>query len=161
LLIRLPDDKFVVYSNDLIQITGINTWISNIKAASLCGELESVAYMIPMAFPFLNNIRRLYDGSKSDHAKRKLRQHHRDDAANLQKILDLAHRGIDMHKRVDCFPDCLALADLCPYGMGGYSINSGVAWHFDFPVDSNFTDMNNLLELLAQAVSILLELEQW
>jgi hypothetical protein len=117
--------------------------------------------MIPMAFPFLNNIRRLYDGSKPNQAKRKLRQHHRDDASILQKILDLAHRGIDMHKRVDCFPDCLSLADSCPTGMGGYSINSGVAWHFNFPADSNFINMNNLLEFLAQAVSILLELEQW
>jgi hypothetical protein len=66
-----------------------------------------------------------------------------------------------MHKRVDCFPDCLSLADSCPMGMGSYSINSGVAWHFEFPDTSDFTNMNNALEFLAQAVSILLELEQW
>jgi hypothetical protein len=86
LLIKLPSDKFIAYSTDLQQISGDKTWISNIKAASLCGELESVAYMIPMAFPFLNNIRRLYDGSKPNHAKRKLRQHHREDALILQKV---------------------------------------------------------------------------
>jgi hypothetical protein len=100
--------------------------------------------MVPLAFPFLNNIRKLYNGTKPLHSARHIRQHHREDAKIMQRMLNRIHAGIDMHKRVDCFPDLICLADSCPSGMVGYSVTSGIAWHYDFPSDANFTNKTML-----------------
>ena len=45
------------------------------------------------------------------------------------KLLEYAHRGVSMNLLTCRIPTNVVIADSCPYGMGGFSIRTGRAWH--------------------------------
>jgi len=59
-------------------------------------------------------------------------------------------------------PTHLAWSDLCPFGIGGYTL-SGRAWRIQIPKPFPFKgddEANNVLEFLGMAISILLLIEE-
>ena len=93
------------------------------------------------------------------------------------ELLERARRGVNFNLLTCRVPTNVLLADACPFGMGGYSIKSGLAWQIqlnpevyemagireDTNIDATLAEnpnlklSNNLFEFIAQVITIWFE----
>jgi hypothetical protein len=77
-------------------------------------------------------------------------------------LLAKANQGSSINLVVTRRPSCVCWLDLCPFGIGRYSLVSGFAWRIRIPWKSiiyGSNHVNNLLEFLGMAINLLLELK--
>lgn len=87
----------------------------------------------------------------------------RDDLALWLEFLRLANQGFLMSLLTIHKPSGMSWSDLCPFGVGGYPLNSELAWRLWIPKDAPFYGVNaanNVLEFLGMCVSVLLLLQE-
>jgi hypothetical protein len=162
LLVRLPPDKFVAWSADLIKIIAAGS-VTFGELESTVGRLNHASFLIPLSRHFLNGLRdRLTSLLKHKRSNRTARQVIRltaDEIADLQLwslFLEKAEAGISMNLLTIRVPTGLAWSDSCPFGVGGYT-QKGFAWRIRIPASSPFfgdDTVNNVLEFLGQAISV-------
>jgi hypothetical protein len=74
-----------------------------------------------------------------------------------RKFLRKAADGISINKLVCRWPMRIVRVDACPQGIGGYCLESGIAWRYLLPESLLGRATLNLLEFLAAFVGLLVE----
>ena len=162
LLVFLPHDKYRAWHQDLRAIhERRKTTVGELH--SLIGRLNHASYVVPLSRHFLNTLRLRLDPKNLENPKQVLRLNSEElnDLKTWDGFLTTAHTGISMNLLTFRNPTHLAWSDSCPFGIGGFSL-SGRAWRVRIPVDASFRgddSVNNILEFLGMAISILLLVE--
>ena len=161
-VVALPFDKYKAWKEDLDQVIE-SCQATQQETESLIGRLNHASFLIPLSRHFLNEIR-----AKCLSVPRRKGQHIRftreeqKDLILWLHFLRSAREGISINLLVVRTPTRLAWSDSCPFGLGGYTL-SGNAWRLRVPQDCNFygdDSVNNVLEFLGMAISILLLLHE-
>ena len=162
-IVRLPDDKHRAWKDDLNRVT-MQKSARTKELEALIGRLNHAAQIIPLSRHFLNEIRNkcLSTNRRNHNQSIRFSDEELRDLKLWDKFLDLANKGLSINVLVVRTPTRLAWSDSCPYGLGGYTL-TGFAWRVRVPLDCPFygdDTVNNVLEFLGMAVSILLLLEE-
>ena len=158
--VALPRDKHHAWKEDLASIIASGK-ASREETESLIGRLNHASYVIPLSRHFLNEIRR----KCLNVPRRATVRFTKEEIADLrlwEKFLDSAHKGLSINLLVVRTPTRIAWSDSCPFGLGGYTL-SGTAWRIKVPRDCPFygdDTVNNVLEFLGMAVSVLLLIKE-
>jgi len=161
-LISLPFDKHKAWREDLDRIVELGQATQQ-ETESMIGRLNHASFLIPLSRHFLNEVR-----TKCLSVPRRSGQHIRfteeevKDLKLWKSFLDVAREGISINLLVLRTPTKIAWSDSCPFGLGGYTL-SGRAWRLKIPQECAFygdDSVNNVLELLGMAISVLLLLEE-
>ena len=156
LLVILPSHKFVAWTlqtNAMIKQKTAN----NADLSSLLGRLEHVAIVIPMFAHFLNNIRTLQiTASTSDHNVR-INARTKTDLRLSLIFLRKAEAGVSMNLITFRSPDKIYINDASEHGLGGFATH-GRAWRWHIPSELQGRAHINLLEFLAQLISIWIDI---
>ena len=158
LLIALPDDKYLAWTDDLSRIE--RTGECRFKELDqLVGRLNHSAYVVPVTRNFLSRLRALLTPRRHEHQIVRLDPATIADVTLWKGILTRANQGISMNLISAREPDRICWSDACPLGIGGYSL-SGRAWRIKIPQSSivrGHGGVNNLLEFVGMVVNIWLE----
>jgi hypothetical protein len=161
-VVALPFDKHRAWREDLDLLITTKRGTQQ-ELESMIGRLNHASHVIPLSRHFLNEVR-----AKCLSVPRKKGQHIRftdDEKGDLElwrKFLDIAKAGISINLLVFRTPTRIAWSDSCPFGLGGYTL-SGFAWRIRVPKDCPFygdDTVNNVLEFLGMAISVLLLLRE-
>ena len=152
LLVTLPDHKFIAWSAQT-QATIDQKSANNKQLSSLLGRLEHVAIVIPMFAHFLNNLRTLQITAEQQQHNVRISQRVRDDLILSKEFLKAANRGISMNLMTFRVPDKTYINDASEHGLGGFATH-GRAWRWNIPTKLQGRAHINLLEFIAQLISI-------
>jgi len=161
-LVSLPFDKHKAWREDLDRIIELGQATQQ-ETESMIGRLNHASFLIPLSRHFLNEVR-----TKCLSVPRRRGQHIRFTAEEVEDLklwttfLDVAREGISVNLLVLRTPTKIAWSDSCPFGLGGYTL-SGRAWRLRIPRECVFygdDSVNNVLELLGMAISVLLLLKE-
>jgi hypothetical protein len=157
--VSLPVDKHKAWSQSLSDLLGRATpRVSREEIERLIGRLNHAAYVIPLSRHFLD---RLYDALRRAKIAGcvRLNEPQLEDLRLWKKFLDKAADGLPIHRLVSRMPTRIVRVDACPQGIGGYGLNSGVAWRFLLPPELIGRGTLNSLEFLAAYVGVVMEFE--
>ena len=123
---------------------------------TLLGRLNNASYVIPYARHFTG---RLYKARKRAEAKGTvtLSGPQLDNLVLWKRFLQHAAEGISINRLVCRWPTRIGRVVACPQGMGGYCLQSGIAWRFQLPESLLGRATLNALEFLAAFVGVLVE----
>jgi hypothetical protein len=164
LKVALPYDKHLAWREDLVAMIQAGK-TSRKDLESLIGRLNHASFVIPLSRHFLNELRRKCERMPNHRAARQTARFNEQEIADLRlwvKFLDQARGGISINILTVRTPTRLAWSDSCPFGLGGYSLQ-GRAWRIRIPRDCPFygdDTVNNVLEFLGMAISVLLLLKE-
>ena len=154
--IFLPKDKCQSWSKIIEQIIQRMTSTEK-EMESTIGRLNHVGYIIPNSRYFLNRLRNLL-ARCSKYGKQILKHWERDDLFLWLKFLESASSsGISFNAISYTKHTTTIMTDASEGGLGGYNPSTGLAWRFKLP-DWMYSTMHiNLLEFIASAIGIWLE----
>jgi hypothetical protein len=119
------------------------------------GRLNHAACVVPNSRPFL---RRLYRASEHRACGSvRLSNSQVEDLKLWEAFVDAAAEGILINRLVFRWPSRIVRVDACPQGMGGYSLQRGVAWRLLLPLDWIGRGSLNCLAFLAALVGVWVE----
>ena len=152
LLVKLPSHKFTAWSSQVASF--ISRKAANAKdLSSVLGRLENVAIMIPSFGHFLNNIRQLEIKASITNKNQIINKRAKDDFELALKFLERARAGINMNLITFRVPNKIYINDASEHGLGGFATH-GRAWTYNIPEKLRGRAHINLLEFLAQLISI-------
>ena len=93
------------------------------------------------------------------HGSVKLSQSQWDDIGLWKGFLDSALLGVSINRLVARWPTRIVRVDTCPQGIGGYGLQSGIAWRIKLDADLIGRGSLNSLEFLAALVGVCVENE--
>jgi len=160
--VRLPHDKYSAWISDVQAVRGAKSVLQS-ELESLVGRLNHAASIIPLSRHFLNEIRAKSSIAPRNRSQRiRLTREEKTDLELWESFLTTANRGISINLLVVRNPTRVAWSDSCPFGIGGYTL-SGYAWRIRIPKEAPYygdDSVNNVLEFLGMAVSVLLLLKE-
>ena len=156
LLISLPKHKFIAWSSQIDSILE-NKSVSNKSLMSILGRLENVAQILVMLGHFLSNIRHLQILAEKKNHNIRLNTRSKLDLMLAKKFLKIAHVGVSLNLLTFRKPDKIYICDAAEYGLGGFA-SHGRAWTYIIPDEVKGRAHINILEYLAQVVSIWLDI---
>ncbi|KAI2505693.1 hypothetical protein MHU86_8752 [Fragilaria crotonensis] len=155
--VSLPTDKHRAWTNDLQQMrTQPGQRATSKDLEAMIGRLNHAAFVIPNSRPFLGRLYRAGERAR-DCGSVKLSQAQLDDLALWERFLDDAVRGLSINRLVCRWPTRIVRVDACPQGLGGYGLQSGIAWRLQLGPDLIGRGSLNALEFLAALIGIWVE----
>jgi hypothetical protein len=160
--VHLPYDKYTAWKGDLEDVIE-QGGAPQETTESLIGRLNHASYVIPLSRHFTNELRRKCLGVPR--GKKQTVRFATEELADLRlwlEFLDMAHQGMSINLLVMRTPTRIAWSDSCPFGIGGYTM-IGHAWRIRVPQECPFfgdDSVNNVLEFLGMAISVLLLLQE-
>ena len=152
LLIKLPAHKFKAWSSQVESFISRKA-VSGKDLSSVLGRLENVAIMIPSFGHFLNNIGQLEIKAAATKKNQVINKRSKDDFKLALRFLERARKGINMNLITFRVPNKIYINDAVEHGLGGFATH-GRAWTYHIPLHLQGRAHINLLECLAQLVSI-------
>ena len=153
LLIQLPKHKFKAWSTQVDSFTKRKSACSK-DLQSILGRLENIAIIIPMFGHFLNNIRQTEIKATISNKSQKINNRTREDFVLAKKFIEKAYSGVNMNLMTFRVPTKIYINDASEHGLGGFATHSGKAWNWVIPEKLRGRAHINLLEFLAQVISI-------
>jgi len=161
LILRLPDDKYLAWSDDLGD--AVKNMMITVKALeSLIGRLNHAASILPLGRHFLTRLREKVGALNRRWGKAQLSRADADDLEQFALFLKRANRGMSLNLLVHRKPTKIGVSDSCPVGLGGFSL-SGRAWRVRVPRGTRIrrgSVANNVLEFLALAITVWIMCEE-
>jgi hypothetical protein len=157
LTLSLPEDKRASWSHSITQLLTAKT-VSLEDIETTIGRLNHAAYVIPTARAFLCHLRRLERHLQHRRKPAKLDPEQFEELSAWLTFLHQANKGFSINLLTFREPTVLLRADACEHGIGGYSLHSGRAWRFQLPVSLRGHLSLNLLEFIASAITIAVEI---
>jgi hypothetical protein len=152
LLIKLPAHKYKAWSSQVESfLTRKTANVDDLR--SVLGRLENIAIIIPTFGHFLNNIRQLEIKASLTKKNQIINKRAHEDFKLAQKFLEKARKGINMNLMTFREPNKIYINDASEHGLGGFATH-GRAWAYIIPEKLRGRAHINLLEFLAQLVSI-------
>ena len=155
LTVHLPFHKFKAWSDQVTSIKNRRS-INSKDLQSVLGRLENIAIMIPMFAHFLNNIRALEIKATISGKNQVLNNRTKTDLNLALKFIEKAHKGVNMNNITFRSPTKVYINDASEHGLGGFA-SHGRAWSYTIPEKLRGRAHINLLEFIAQLVSIWLD----
>jgi hypothetical protein len=169
LTISIPPDKYNSWRMDIEKIL-TKKKASHEEIETLIGRLNHASNILPIARYFLNRIRLSITPSATQPNSYHMKKHTiwlpkpalSDLALFQETFLPKMYKGISLNLITYRRPTHILFSDACPKGMGGYSVNTGLAWRWKIPPDlvESVALRNNLLEFMAALTTIWIETEQ-
>jgi hypothetical protein len=160
--VRLPHDKYTAWVSD-VQTLRRATSVLQSDLESLVGKLNHATSIIPLSRHFLNEIRtKSVSVPRNRRQRLRLTEEEKSDLELWESFLTTANNGISINLLVIRNPTRMAWSDSCPFGIGGYTL-SGTAWRIRVPREAPYygdDSVNNVLEFLGMAISVLLLLKE-
>jgi len=162
--VRLPREKAEKWSQSIDELLRKRRHpVRSKDLATLLGRLNNAAYVVPFSRHFTG---RLYKASQRSETKGSiiLSGPQLDDLVLWKRFLWRASKGISINRLVCRYPTRIVRVDACPQGIGGYCLQSGIAWRYKLPGPLLGRATLNLLEFLAAFVGVLVEFQlgsQW
>ena len=156
LLVILPEHKYIAWTSQTVAMID-QASTSNKELSSLLGRFENVAIIIPMFAHFLNNIRGLQIKAEQSSHNVRISKRVRDDLQLSLSFLDKAYAGINMNLITFRAPNKIYINDASEHGLGGFATH-GRAWRWHIPSALQGRAHINLLEFLAQLISIWIDI---
>ena len=158
LVIQLPAHKFHAWMSQLTSL--IDRKSANSKdLQTMLGRLENVALIIPMFGHFLNNIRATEIKATLTGKNQRINKRTKEDLILAKAFLIKATTGINMNLMTFRRPNHVYINDASEHGLGGFS-TSGRGWSWVIPEKLRGRAHINLLEFLAQLVSIWIDIRE-
>ena len=152
LSVHLPLHKFKAWIEQISSFLTRKT--SNIKdIQSILGRLENISVMVPMMAHFLNNLRQIEIKANITGKNQVITKRVKDDCLLAKKFIHLAHCGISMNSITFRTPTKIYINDASEHGLGGFACH-GRAWSWEIPEKLRGRAHINLLEFIAQLISI-------
>jgi hypothetical protein len=123
------------------------------------GRINHASFVIPLSRHFIYRLCQRTNRHLHPRQHVTLSETEIQDLKLWQCFLRAARNGVSMNRVVTRQPDRMSISDSCPHGLGGFLL-SGRAWRLRIPPASPLhgdSTMNNVLEFLAMAVSIWLQ----
>ena len=152
MLIKLPDHKFKAWSSQLQNFTKQKR-AKGKELQSLLGRLEQIATIIPMFGHFLNNIRHTEIQATASGKSQMINKRTREDLQLATAFLHRAAQGVNLNLMTFRAPTHIYINDASEHGIGGFATH-GRAWSWTIPKNLQGRAHINLLEFIAQVVSI-------
>ena len=152
LLVKLPSHKFIAWSSQVESFLTRKTANSK-DLRSVLGRMENIAIMIPMFGHFLNNIRQLEIKATNTNKNQLINKRAKEDFNLALKFLKRAKEGVNMNLITFRSPTKIYINDASEHGLGGFATH-GRAWSYEIPENLRGRAHINLLEFLAQLISI-------
>ena len=149
LLISLPDDKQVAWSNSIDELLTRGSARES-ELDTLIGRLNHVASIIPLTRHFLSRLRSLRERARHKRAI----DIPVDIAADMtlwKDFLRSAHSGVNMNLLTPRAPTHEYFSDACEHGLGGFALH-GRAWRLELPENLRGRLSLNMLEFIAAFV---------
>ena len=157
LSVALPQDKFKSWTRSVDDILRRHKSPAPAKdLETLMGRLNHASYVIPYARHFTGRLYKACERARRNGSARLTRMQ-LEDLELWRKFLRKAANGISINKLVCRWPTRIVRVDACPQGMGGYCLESGIAWRYLLPESLLGRATLNLLEFLAAFVGLLVE----
>jgi hypothetical protein len=155
MLLQLPPDKFSTWLAELHAIRKSPT-ASRQQMDQLLGRLNHSVIAIPLGRHFLG---RLYKAQQraQHHGTVKFTEEQKADLCLWESFLKQAAAGVSLNQLVYRPPNRVIRVDACPWGVGGYTLTSGLAWRWQLPSDLMRRISLNALEFLAIYLGIWME----
>ena len=153
--VSLPSDKHRAWTEEIqVLRTRPGRRATAKELESTIGRLSHAAHVIPNLRHFLGRLYRAGERAKV-HGLVKLTKSQWDDLGLWREFLDSALRGVSINRLVVRWPNRIVRVDACPQGMGGYGLQSGVAWRIQLELDLIGWGSLNSLEFLAALIGLL------
>ena len=152
LLVSLPIHKYKAWSSQVSSFVTRKS-ASSEDLHSVLGRLENIAIIIPMFGHFLNNIRHLEINATITQRNQVINKRTKEDFVLALKFLTKAHNGFNMNLIVFRAPNKIYINDASEHGLGGFATH-GRAWNWTIPINLRGRAHINLLEFIAQLISI-------
>jgi hypothetical protein len=126
-------DKYKSWCND-IQALLTAPKVTHKQLEITIGRLNHAGFIIPLSRHFLSRLRTALYAAQHRHETSLLAAQ----KADLQlwlRFLRWAYDGISLDLLSFCQPTRILRSDACVHGIGGYSLTSGIGWHWEIPVD--------------------------
>jgi hypothetical protein len=157
--VSLPIDKHRVWVAEIRELrTRPGRRATAKELESTIGRLSHAAYVVPNSRHFLGRLYRASERAKV-HGSVNLSQSQWDDLGIWETFLESALKGVSINRLVARWPNRIVRVDACPQGMGGYGLQSGVAWRILLEPDLIGRGSLNSLEFLAALIGIWVEHE--
>ena len=156
LLISLPDHKFIAWSAQ-IDMTLSKPTVSNKTLMSILGRLENVAQILVILGHFFSNIRHMQMIAEQKKHNIRLNQRTKNDLQLAKYFLQKMNDGVSMNLLTFREPNNIHICDASEHGLGGFA-SHGRAWAYVIPVEIRGRAHINILEYIAQVVSIWLDI---
>ena len=157
MIASLPEDKHKAWSNDVHSF--IDNRSSSMKELkSLIGRLSHSCTILRMGYHFLHRLRSKVNLSVNGNAIARCSPKEIKQLKLWLNLLSRARQGVSFNLIIFRRPTKIYISDACPYGMGGFSVNSGRAWRMSIPPDLIGKVSNNLLEYIAEIVCVWIDI---
>ena len=156
LLISLPDHKFIAWSAQ-IDMTLSKKTVSNKTLMSILGRLENMAQILVILGHFFSNIRHMQMIAEQKKHNIRLNQRTKNDLQLAKYFLQKMNDGVSMNLLTFREPNNIHICDASEHGLGGFA-SHGRAWAYVIPVEIRGRAHINILEYIAQVVSIWLDI---
>lgn len=157
LTIRLPYDKWRIWSEDLHAIIHQKGPIPWDKLATMVGRLNHLTAVVPPAAHFLSRLQSAKERASNPPRHAFLTREERADGTLFLDFLRQSQVGFDINLLVLRTPDHHIETDACNDGIGGFCHTSGRAWQWKLPPHLAALHIN-VKEFLACIVGIRIEL---
>lgn len=149
--ISLPQEKVTSWTSS------INSALKQLsitfdEAQTLIGRLNHVGFIIPSARHFLNRIRRL-EFIADRHGTAKISDETHKDLLLWTEFLERARKGISINLVVFRRPTLFTISDASEYGIGGYCLQTGQSWRYEFTKLEREVFSLNLKEFIGSVVN--------
>ena len=156
LRVQLPIHKVIAWKQQINTILS-KTTVSNKELQSILGRLENVAQVMTTLGHFLSNIRHIQLLAEKKGHNIKLNKRSRADLELAKGFINRVGQGVSMNLLTFRIPDIVYICDASEYGLGGFA-SHGRAWSFTIPPDLRNRAHINILEYMAQIISIWLDI---
>ena len=156
LQVKLPRHKAIAWSAQIEEVLESKT-VSSKTLESILGRLENIAQVLTPLGHFLSNIRHLQILAERRGHNVKLNNRVRSDLLLAQAFIKKTQQGVSMNLLTFRAPDIVYICDASEYGMGGFA-SHGRAWAYTIPSNLRNRAHINILEYLAQIVSIWIDI---
>jgi hypothetical protein len=155
--VELPREKCQAWTSNILAVLKRHAQpVSTQWLETTLGRMSHAAYVIPFARHFTGRLYKACEQSKRTGSVR----------LNAAQVADLrlwttffrkAEEGISINRLVCRWPTRIVRVDACPQGIGGYCLESGVAWRYQLPDDLLGRASLNVLEFVAAIVGVMVE----
>ena len=150
--ICLPTEKAKAWSKAIKSLIDTKAKITHQTLATLVGRINHVAFIIPQARHFINNIRKCEQRAQR-HRAVFLSTEAKKDLKLWLNLISYAKKGISINSVIFRTPTSISLSDACETGMGGYNPINGKMWRHEFTIEEQISFSLNTKEFLAATIS--------
>ncbi len=156
LQVKLPHHKAVGWASQIDLVLQSKS-VSSKSLESVLGRLENVAQVLTPLGHFLCNIRQLQILADRKGYNVKLNTRVRNDLTLAKGFLRKVQSGVSLNLLTFRIPGIVYICDASEYGLGGFT-SHGRAWSYTIPPKLRNRAHINILEYLAQIISIWIDI---